>query len=264
MKEQIGTLQDQVNTLFTKLNELSSYETPLDAVPFGSFPTERSRTGPVSEQPSAPSPPQPRHPQFHGPTSSAFNFDVAQLSLRDMGLASNENPIHDDLAPNSAPAESTQPNPRHTASTRLPAMHPTKDPIWSINREEAIRLCRVYEEEIGLMYPFVNINKIISQTNLLYKFLEAATRTGFAQTQMAGSDSLQDEDSLNLKIILATTLVLEGGGQSELGRQLFETVKPIYHVKSLEPASVKSIQFSSVMVSSEICLFFPFSLFLSI
>ncbi|OKL59025.1 hypothetical protein UA08_05716 [Talaromyces atroroseus] len=233
MKEQISTLQDQVNTLFTKLNELSSYETPLDAVQFG------------SEQPSAPSPPEARHPQFHGPTPSPFNFDVARLNLREIGLASNETTIHDDLAP--TPAESTQPNLRHAGSTRLRAMHPTKDPIWAIDREEAIRLCRVYEEEIGLMYPFFNINKIISQTNLLYNFLEAATRTGFAQAQMPGLDGLQDDDSLNLKIILATTLVLEGGGQCELGQQLFETVKLAYHAKSLEPASVKSIQLSSVM-----------------
>lgn len=244
MKEQISTLQDQVNNLFTSLNELS--KTSLDAVSFDPFPTESSHTGPVSTsqgQPSPPTPPpQARHPRFQGPTSSAFNFDVARFSLRDMGLASNETPIHEALAP--------APDLQNTASIRLHEMHPTKDPIWSINREEAIRLCTVYEEEIGLMYPFFDLNKVIAQTNLLYNFLEAATRTGFAVTHVAGHDGMHDDDSLNLKMILATTLVLEGGGRSDLARQLFETVKPLYHAKSLEPASIKWIQLSSIMVSN--------------
>jgi hypothetical protein len=44
-----------------------------------------------------------------------------------------------------------------------------------------MRLCKVYEEEVGIMYPVVDITKVISQANLLYTFMEAATRTGFAQ-----------------------------------------------------------------------------------
>ncbi|KUL84464.1 hypothetical protein ZTR_06147 [Talaromyces verruculosus] len=244
MKDQIDTLQTQVNTLFTSLNELSTFKTSLDSVPFDQYSTEPSRTGPIStsqEEPSPASPPQTRHPRFHGPTSSAFNFGVARVSLRDMGLTSTENPIHDDLA---ATAETSS---LSTPMTRLAAMHPTKDPIWAITREEAVRLCRVYEEEIGLMYPFFNIEKVISQTNLLYNFLEAATRTGLTQTQLPGLDGLQDDDSLNLKMILATTLVLEGGGQSTLARQLFDTVKPVFYTKTLEPANIKTIQLFSIM-----------------
>jgi len=36
-----------------------------------------------------------------------------------------------------------------------------KDPILEVGEEEAIRLCRVYEEEMGLLYPILNIEEII-------------------------------------------------------------------------------------------------------
>jgi hypothetical protein len=38
---------------------------------------------------------------------------------------------------------------------------PMRDPLWSFTKEEMIRLCRVYEEEMGLMYPVVNIEEVI-------------------------------------------------------------------------------------------------------
>ncbi|KAK3060509.1 hypothetical protein LTR53_020087, partial [Teratosphaeriaceae sp. CCFEE 6253] len=37
-----------------------------------------------------------------------------------------------------------------------------KDPIWSIAQDEAIRLCHVYEDEMGLMYPVLDIGKVVA------------------------------------------------------------------------------------------------------
>ncbi|RJE16635.1 fungal specific transcription factor, partial [Aspergillus sclerotialis] len=92
------------------------------------------------------------------------------------------------------------------------------------------------------MYPIVDIEKVTNQANLLYTFVEAATRTGFAQRVLPGADGLQDDDTNLLKMILATTLVVEGSGKSELGQQLFLNVKPVVESKLWEPLDIKTIQ----------------------
>ncbi|KAL5363962.1 fungal-specific transcription factor domain protein [Aspergillus floccosus] len=239
MKDQITSLQDQVNSLFTSLNDLRSQRSSIDSP---SFDQHFSRDGsqPVfTPMPAGIPKPRVRHPRFHGPLSSAFNFDVARSSLQNMGIAPAEEVINDDLtSAHATPAES----PPQVPSFVPPPVHPTKDPIWTIKREEALRLCRIYEEEIGIMYPLVEIDKVTQQVNLLYTFMEAATRTGFAQRGLPGADGLQDDNTNLLKMILATTLIVEGGGQSELGQRLYLSVKPVIEAKLWGPLDIKTIQ----------------------
>lgn len=244
MTDQITSLQDQVNTLFTSINDLRSQKLSLESPNFDNYscngPTQPAL---VSMNPGLPKP-RARHPRFHGPTSSAFNFDVARSSLQNMGITPAEDVLPDDLTTAHATPAHSPPPPVPV----IPPIHPTKDPIWTIKREEALRLCRVYEEEIGIMYPLVNIGKVTHQTNLLYTFMEAATRTGFAQRVLPGSDSLQDDDTNVLKMILATTLVVEGSGQSELGQHLYLSVKPVIESKLWEPLDIKTIQLYAMVV----------------
>ncbi|CAG8090230.1 unnamed protein product [Penicillium salamii] len=242
MTDQITTLQDQVNNLFTNLNDLRT-QRPFESPPFD--PLSRDGSQVFTPMPGIPKP-RSRHPRFHGPTSSAFNFDVAKSSLQNMGITPAEDGIPDDLTTaHVTPAASP---PSHMGQL-LPTVHPTKDPIWTIRREEALRLCKVYEEEIGIMYPVVDIAKITSQATLLYTFIEAATRTGFAQRGLPGSDGLHDEASIILKLILATTLVVEGGGQSELGQSLYLSAKPFIESKLWEPHSIKTIQLFAIVAT---------------
>lgn len=244
MTEQITALQDQVNNLFTNLNDLRTQRPSFESPPFD--PLSRDGSQAFTPMPGV-GKPRVRHPRFHGPTSSAFNFDVAKSSLQNMGITPAEDGIPDDLTTaHVTPAASPPPHIGQVLAT----VHPTKDPIWTIRREEALRLCKVYEEEIGIMYPVVDITKISNQATLLYTFIEAATRTGFAQRGFPGSDGLHDEASILLKLILATTLVVEGGGQSELGQRLFLSVKPFVESKLWEPHSIKTIQLFAIVVSN--------------
>lgn len=247
MKDQITALQDQVNSLFTSLSDLRSQRSSIDSPGFDQH-FSRDGSQPVfTPMPARVPKPRVRHPRFHGPISSAFNFDVARSSLQNMGIAPAEEVINDDLTSAQAtPAES----PPQVPSFVPPLVHPTKDPIWTIKREEALRLCRIYEEEIGIMYPLVEIDKVTQQVNLLYTFMEAATRTGFAQRGLPGSDGLQDDSTNLLKMILATTLIVEGGGQSELGQRLYLSVKPVIEAKLWEPLDIKTIQLFGMVVSS--------------
>lgn len=244
MTDQITSLQDQVNTLFTSLNDLRTQKSSLESPGFDNYSCNGAQPALMAMN-SGLSKPRPRHPRFHGPTSSAFNFDVARSSLQNMGITPAEDVLPDDLTTaHATPAHSPPPS----AASAIPPIHPTKDPIWAIKREEALRLCRVYEEEIGIMYPLVNIAKVTHQTNLLYTFMEAATRTGFTQRVLPGSDTLLDDDTTVLKMILATTLIVEGSGRNELGQQLYLSVKPVIETKLWEPLDVKTIQLYAMVV----------------
>ncbi|KAJ5665641.1 uncharacterized protein N7477_008089 [Penicillium maclennaniae] len=242
MSSQLATLQDQVNSLSNSFRDLQAQKSTYESPPF-EIPRDGSQSV-FTPVPSGISKTRARHPRFHGPTSSAFNFDVAKSSLQSMGIA--EDGIPDELTTaHVTPAGSP---PSHLVPL-IPTIHPTKDPIWSIQREEALRLCKVYEEEIGIMYPIVDISTVTSQANLLYTFMEAATRTGFAQRAFPGADGLSDDNSVLLKLILATTLVVEGGGQSDLGQRLFLTVKPVIESKLWEPHDIKNIQLFTIVAT---------------
>ncbi|KAJ5719511.1 hypothetical protein N7493_007089 [Penicillium malachiteum] len=245
MTAQITTLQEQVNNLFSNINELRSQKSAFESPPFDHLSRDGSQSVFTPMPPGIPKA-RSRHPRFHGPTSSAFNFDVAKTSLQSMGITPAEDGIPDDLTTaHVTPAGSP---PAHLGPL-VPTIHPTKDPIWSIRREEALRLCKVYEEEIGIMYPLVDITTVTNQANLLYTFMEAATRTGFAQRGLPGADSLHDDNSILLKLILATTLVVEGGGESDIGQRLYHSIKPVIESKLWGPHDIRNIQLFAIVAT---------------
>lgn len=244
MKDQITTLQEQVNSLFTSLNDLRNQRSSLDSPNLEDLSRDGSQSVFTSMH-AATVRPRVRHLRFHGPTSSAFNFDVARSSLQTMGIAPAEEVMNDDMTTAQAtPAAS----PPAQQAVFTQSIHPTKDPIWAIKREEALRLCHVYEEEVGIMYPLVDIEKVTNQVNLLYTFMEAALRTGFAQRAFPGPDSLLDDNTILLKMILAITLIVEGSGRSDLGQRLFLSVKPIIEAKLWGPIDIKTIQLFGMVV----------------
>lgn len=112
------------------------------------------------------------------------------------------------------------------ASAPTQRMHEDKDPIWSISKEEAQRLCRVYEDEMGLMYPILDTEKVIAYTENLYRFMDAMRRQGLFRGDQPGADRIDDEDANILKMVIACALMTEGAGQSELGQRIFENVQP--------------------------------------
>jgi hypothetical protein len=100
------------------------------------------------------------------------------------------------------------------------------------------------------MYPLVDIDHVVQQVNLLYTFMEAAIRTGLMHRGLAGTDGLEDDSTNIIKLIFATILVVEGGGQSQLGQRLYLSVKPAIESKIWDTLDVKTIQLLGLMVSS--------------
>ncbi|KAF2094716.1 fungal-specific transcription factor-like protein [Rhizodiscina lignyota] len=257
MNAHIATLQQQVDSLYSNL---SSLRNQVDAVaiaqnqsamynqpPFG-------RSSSIPETPGGTSIPVPRpkstpkHPRFQGPTSAAFNIGVAKSSLQNMGITAtednNEGMETNDGTPTGSPK--THPTGIPFAPSGLyqkpTGAHMTKDPIWLLTKEETIRLVNEYQDEIGLMYPMLDIDKFLQHANMLYTFLEAANRSGLMQIALPGGDSIQDDQTNILKLVLACALVLETSGNSELGKRMFEFVKPTVDAQLLSTPDCKGVQ----------------------
>lgn len=185
--------------------------------------------------------PSSKQQRFQGPTSTGYSLDVASSTLQNMGYPGLGDVGEEGTNTNGA-TPMTSPSPRLSVATAHPHAHPSRDPIWNLNKDEVIRLCRVYEEEMGIMHPVVDIDKIIIHTNNLYNWIDAASRNGLAgsasKVRPGEASRLRDGRSLLVKMICACSLTVEGNGQSELGVQLFESVREhvdaILHADSVD------------------------------
>jgi len=251
MNAHIASLQQQVDTLFANLStlrsDLAANHNPIDPLlqdsPYaearsnlsggGEMPTDALSVGRTRTKSHITSKP----PTFRGLTSSDFNFDLAKHSLQSMGITSDTQGVDGGGTANATPAVTPPPERAHEA----------KDPIWSISRDEALRLLRVYEHDTHGMYPVLSIPQLVAHANSLYDFMEAASRSGLVKT-VSGPDAIEDEETNMLKLALAVGMILEGAGQSELGRRLFEYVQPNVDALLLGNPSVKDVQILALTV----------------
>jgi hypothetical protein len=161
------------------------------------------------------------------------------MGYRDLGV--DEGAVSHDPSPDASPP-SIQPSLPNSSSSS------GRDPIWAFNEKEMVRLCRAYEEEMGLMYPVIDIEQVIIHGTNLYELIDLAMRTGLANP--ANAKGFNDEQSCALKMILAISTVVEGDGESEIGYRLFESVKGAadqsMHSETIE---IKSLPFLVLVVS---------------
>ncbi|KAJ5104295.1 hypothetical protein NUU61_001642 [Penicillium alfredii] len=73
------------------------------------------------------------------------------------------------------------------------ASHPmepcqTVDPLWNLAKTEALRLCRVYEEEMGIMYPVLELSELLDQVHLLYGPMDRTIGQGLHSSGQNGLD----------------------------------------------------------------------------
>ena len=230
MNAHLASLQEQVDNLYANLNALRS--TGADAMSYVP-PSEASMAASQPMSPTNRFRPTSKHPSYQGPTSSAFSLNIAKNTLQNMGYQTlgDEGITTQDATPIASPRSMQPP------TTAILSGRPDRDPIWTLSKEEVVRLCRVYEEEMGLMYPIINIEQVIIHGTNLYAFIGAALQTGLANPDGPGK-GVQDEQSLVLKMVLACATVVEGNGQSEIGYRLFESVREaadrILHSEAIE------------------------------
>lgn len=138
MNAQIQTLQEQVENLYANLNALR-----VGGPPHPVHDRSLSQQSIVTSSPTSRYRSHPKQPRFQGPTSSAFSLDVAKNTLHNMGY-----PTLGDVGDEGANLTDDTPGGSPPLSLATAALNNLRDPLWSITKDEAIRLCRVYEEEM--------------------------------------------------------------------------------------------------------------------
>jgi len=234
MNAQIQTLQHQVNDLYAHLSNLRNGQS---AFPMHPSLQQADSPAPYRSQMS-PSHSRGSHPQFQGPTSSTFSLDVAKSSLQTMGITEPE--ISEEAgASDIDPALNT--NVQHQAPMAAMVTQPQKDPLWQLSKDDAIRLCKIYDEEMGIMYPMLDMEKTLNHADMLFSFVESARRTSLINLDMPGADRLQGNDIDILKMVLATALIVEGCGESPLGRDLYESCREAIECRLSVPVEIKGL-----------------------
>ncbi|KGO54532.1 Casein kinase II, regulatory subunit [Penicillium expansum] len=156
---------------------------------------------------------------FQGPTTSAFSFDLAKSSLQQRGIverveAGDERDMTQEPSPLASPSA-----PNEKLETRQ-----TLDPLWTLPKAEALRLCQVYEEEMGIMYPVLELSEILEQVHLLYGPMDRALGPTH---QPNGHNGLAREDIHILRVVFACALTAEASGLSEQAIALFDSVREV-------------------------------------
>ncbi|KAI0873411.1 fungal-specific transcription factor domain-containing protein [Hypoxylon argillaceum] len=243
MAAQVNHLQDQVDMLFSNLNALRA-----ETMRTGSLHQhDRTLTGPsAASTPTSTTmtmPPQPRQPSFafRGPTSNRFSLDVAKNTLHKMGYS-----YPSDHADGSGHSQETPvTSPKLAPQVSPSAENPTADALWELDKDEMIRLCRIYEEEVGIMYPVLRIDTIISHAKTLATWMEAAKKNGLAGAQQGG---INDQNTLLLKIVLCGGLLVEGHGNSAQAQRIFAGIKSIANRMLMsDPPNVRNLPFLALV-----------------
>lgn len=258
MDAHISSLQEQVDQLFANLNSLKNHVDVSSVTSMGTPYNGPDYARPMSISHTPGMPPSPahnrrksmtKHPRFHGPTSSAFNLGVAKTSLQTMGITGPEDGVDEGVVTQDATPTGSPPL-ANAIVAKPQSLHTDKDPIWALSKHEALRLVRVWHDEMGIMYPFLDIDKLIRYTEMLFSFVEAASRSGLMQGALPGSDAIMDDQTSLLKVILAIALILEGYGKSDLGKRLFENVHKVVEQTLLDQVDLKGINMLILAVSN--------------
>ncbi|KAL5333526.1 hypothetical protein BJX70DRAFT_60676 [Aspergillus crustosus] len=147
---------------------------------------------------------RPGSPHYVGPTSAEF------------GIAPRQQ--RGDESDGDDAESATGPGP--AAASDVEAM--SSDPLGSLGKEEALRLVTVYENNVGLMYPCIDLDSLRNYVNDYYN---NKGRPAVVPSGMVDQDWFFARDAEVLKILLATALLVESHGRSERAALLADSVE---------------------------------------
>lgn len=253
MASQVSRLQEQVESLFSSMNALRSDSLRLAPIQERAPPPALTSTASTPSSTSVPpsmsslqhrsSQSQLRQTTFRGPTSAHFSLDVAKNTLHKMGYSSLGETGEDDIAIQDTPAQS----PMLVVQPDSSQYGTPKDPLWDFDKDEMIRLCRLHEEEVGIMYPVIRIETIISHATSLSAWLDTLKKNGLVPP--FGQDSnMADLNTLLLKVVMSIGLVVEEHGYSERAHRLFESIRPTAdRMLMSDPSDIKVVPFLALV-----------------
>ena len=213
MSAHILSLQEQIDSLWNNISQLRTavgHELPQDFFTLHNDPS-RSMAAPQAPMvidPALSRGKAPAHQQKYQNTSnSSFSYDIARSSLQSMGI---------DASANSATSRHPSPNQGFTS------LHPDTEPLASFTKDEGMRMCGVFDDEIGVFFPFIDMSRVVQYATLVLSLGEAVQKSG--QTSKGNSDiPAADEDMDVLKLVLANATLVDSDGQNPFAKRLFDS-----------------------------------------
>jgi hypothetical protein len=245
MTSHIADLQSQVQALFNNMASLRAQVEPQTTSIDMSPPSAFRRSISVSTPTSQAQPPKPL--RFHGPTSAVFNLGVAKSSLtKNFGITGVEENSDDPRLANGASPVGTPP-PVHS----IPSQPPVEeiDVLWTISKEEALRLINIHRDHIHIMYPVFDLEKLIKYVDQLYSFIDSSRKTGLVIGEVLGSNTISDDETNTLRLVLANGAEQESSGDSEFGLLLFKSVAQVIESYMMRPPEFKHLEHLVLAVS---------------
>ncbi|RAK91801.1 C6 transcription factor [Aspergillus costaricaensis CBS 115574] len=239
---QMTAMQEQITSLTTAVHALTqnTLVSTATALPRSDVAAQRPfrRHSSIKEKESV----------FQGPTTSAYSLDLAKSSLQRRGIVEEHPDVADaedgDVDGDEGDTAPSQVIPMAVAASPPRTRHyPSGDPLWTIGKSEALRLCRVYEEEMGIMYPVLELPQLLHQVELLYG-AESWPRVPVAQ----GNEEQLDRTAVHiLRLVFACALTAEAAGSSALALSLFESVREVADNFVWGVAGIKNIIFLTLV-----------------
>lgn len=234
--DQMSAMQDQISDLSATVHSLTNNDPSAAVQRRDSVSQPATGHRPFGQRSSA------KELTFQGPTTFGFSFDLAKSSLQRRGIVERSEIGGADTAQEPSPMPSPPPPDHDSESAR------SGDPLWSVGKDEALRLCRVYEEEMGIMYPVLELPQLLNQVHLLYD------PTNSVATQANGdTEELEGMDVHILRLVFACALTAEESGRSELAMRLAESVREVADNCVWGPSEIKHIIFLTLMVCCYCC-----------
>ena len=146
----------------------------------------------------------------------AYSLDVANSTMSNMGYESISNV--DDTG-------------HHLMEdSTLAVADASYDPLSEFDSDEMIRLCRLHEEEVGIMYPVLNIQSVIAHARI-YGTVNDPHR-GYRQLH-----HVDDEKTMQLKIVMCCALAVEEHGQSDKAVRIYGSMEAAVNRKLMDDPS---------------------------
>lgn len=254
MTDHVARLQEQVDRLMNNMNDLRQETLRLAPIQDRILPLPSNAHTPSPSTSSfrslhkAPLPPPPRvPPAFNGPTSINFTVDMAKNTLHSLGYPNLGDGNEETVGPSGeTPAASPLLRPI-LAPPSPPFQKPPPDPLWEFDKNEMIRLCQVHEEEVGIMYPVIQMDTVIEYAKFLATWMDTAKRNGLVPSH-GTPEGINDMKTCVLKIVMCCALVVEEHGNSARATQLYESMRPIIDRKLMsERADVDDMPFMALV-----------------
>jgi hypothetical protein len=153
----------------------------------------------------------PTQPQFIGPTNSNYNFKMANNTLKQLGIPPND-PDQSGMIDSALPSRYQSPEP-HTQHNM-----PAQDPLLTVDKQEIYHAIEVYKEDLHPVYPFLPVEETQKNLPTILNYMGPGTNQNTCNI-------VGRKDVKILKMIVASVLVLKGGGNSTLAQRLVDSVE---------------------------------------